>query len=164
MLLHRRLRCPAATTTSQPTPYAVLPPRSPPPCALLLPLQASQQPVAELPNSLMNALASFVASVNEPALVQVLLPLVNAVVVEGSGTGAAAGQGPAGKGKAGLFIMLAVMLRTRPQVGQGLRKTSSSDNRQAGPAGNTQPVCTTNSQPQQPNNRTHHVTARNLYQ
>jgi len=77
-------------------------------------LQASQQPAADLPNSLMNALASFVASVSEPALVQVLVPLVNAVVAEASG--AAGGQGPAGKGKAGLFVMVAVVLRTRPQV------------------------------------------------
>jgi hypothetical protein len=78
-------------------------------------LQASQQPVAELPNPLMNALASFVASANEPALVSVLVPLVHAVVSEASGAGGAT-QGPAGKGKAGLFIMLAVVLRTRPQV------------------------------------------------
>jgi hypothetical protein len=76
--------------------------------------QASQAPVNELPNPLLNALASFIASVSEPALVEVLLPLVNAVVTEASGAGA--GQGPAGKGKAGLFIMLAVLLRTRPQV------------------------------------------------
>lgn len=77
-------------------------------------LQASQQPAADLPNSLMNALASFVASVSEPALVQVLVPLVNAVVTEASAAGGV--QGPAGKGKAGLFIMVAVVLRTRPQV------------------------------------------------
>jgi hypothetical protein len=47
-------------------------------------------------------------------LLQVLVPLVHAVVNEASGAGG--GQGPAGKGKAGLFIMLAVLLRTRPQV------------------------------------------------
>lgn len=88
--------------------------RLPPLCSRL---QASQQPLAELPNPLMNALASFVASLNEPALVQVLIPLVNAVVTEASGAGT--GQGPAGKGKAGLFITLAVVLRTRPQVGWG---------------------------------------------
>jgi hypothetical protein len=34
-------------------------------------LQASQQPVADLPNPLVNALVSFVASVDEPAVVQV---------------------------------------------------------------------------------------------
>jgi hypothetical protein len=77
-------------------------------------LQASQQPLAELPNPLMNALVSFVAAANEPALVSVLVPLVHAVVTEASGAGTT--QGPAGKGKAGLFIMLAVVLRTRPQV------------------------------------------------
>lgn len=49
--------------------------------------------------------------------VQVLVPLTNAVVTEASGAGA--GQGPAGKGKAGLFILLAVLLRTRPQVRGG---------------------------------------------
>jgi hypothetical protein len=47
-------------------------------------------------------------------LLQVLVPLVHAVVNEAAG--ASGGQGPAGKGKAGLFIMLAVLLRTRPQV------------------------------------------------
>ena len=50
-------------------------------------------------------------------VLQVLVPLVNAVVVEASGSGSA--QGPAGKGKAGLYIMLAVCLRTRPQVTRG---------------------------------------------
>jgi hypothetical protein len=79
--------------------------------------QASELPLAELPNALTNALASFVASTSEPALVQVLVPLVHAVVAEGAGAGAAAApQGPPGKGKAGLFVMLAVVLRTRPQA------------------------------------------------
>lgn len=87
------------------------------PLSCLVNHQASQAPVNELPNPLLNALASFIASVSEPALVEVLLPLVNAVVTEASGAGA--GQGPAGKGKAGLFIMLAVLLRTRPQVTKG---------------------------------------------
>lgn len=95
---------------SPPLPIPAAPPAAP---------QASQAPANELPNALMNALASFVASVSEPALVQVLLPLVNAVVNEASGAGA--GQGPPGKGKAGLFIMLAVLLRTRPQV-RGTRR------------------------------------------
>lgn len=78
-------------------------------------VQASELPLSELPNPLQNALASFIASVSEPALVQVLVALVAAVVAEA----AAGNKGQPSKGKAGLFVMLAVMLRTRPQVRPG---------------------------------------------
>lgn len=62
----------------------------------------------------MNALASFVAAMSEVSLVQMTIPLTVAVVNEVAG--GSSGAAPAGKGKAGLLIILAVMLRTRPQV------------------------------------------------
>eukprot|EP00775_Hariotina_reticulata_P009738 gene9738-9896_t len=79
--------------------------------------QATAQPVNDTPHALLNALASFVAGMSEPALAAVTAQLTAAVVVEaaGAGPGAAAGV-PPGKGKAGLPVMLGVILRTRPQV------------------------------------------------
>jgi hypothetical protein len=84
-------------------------------------LQASQQPLCDMPHALMNALASFVASVSESALAAVVAPLTAAVVADvaaaaAAGTGGAAAAAAAGKSKAGLLVMLAVILRTRPQV------------------------------------------------
>eukprot|EP00878_Enallax_costatus_P015985 GHUV01016761.1.p1 GENE.GHUV01016761.1~~GHUV01016761.1.p1 ORF type:complete len:547 (+),score=226.91 GHUV01016761.1:1274-2914(+) len=62
----------------------------------------------------MNALASFVAAMSEASLVQMTIPLTVAVVNEVAG--GPSGTAPGGKGKAGLLLMLAVMLRTRPQA------------------------------------------------
>lgn len=81
----------------------------------MLDIQATAQPLAEVPNALMNALASFVAAVSESSLVQMTVPLTLAVVNDAAG--GPTGTAPTGKGKAGLQIMLAVILRTRPQVG-----------------------------------------------
>ncbi|WIA29077.1 hypothetical protein OEZ86_011588 [Tetradesmus obliquus] len=83
--------------------------------------QASQQPICDMPHPLMNALASFVASVGEGALAAVVSPLTAAVVADvaaaaAAGSGGAAAAASAGKSKAGLLVMLAVILRTRPQV------------------------------------------------
>uniref|UniRef100_A0A383V7Q4 Uncharacterized protein n=1 Tax=Tetradesmus obliquus TaxID=3088 RepID=A0A383V7Q4_TETOB len=83
--------------------------------------QASQQPICDMPHPLMNALASFVASVGEGALAAVVAPLTAAVVADvaaaaAAGSGGAAAAASAGKSKAGLLVMLAVILRTRPQV------------------------------------------------
>jgi hypothetical protein len=72
----------------------------------------------------MNALASFVASVSESALAAVVAPLTAAVVADvaaaaAAGSGGASAAASAGKSKAGLLVMLAVILRTRPQVNAG---------------------------------------------
>lgn len=94
-----------------------------------------------MPHPLMNALASFVASVGEGALAAVVAPLTAAVVADvaaaaAAGSGGAAAAASAGKSKAGLLVMLAVILRTRPQVsmqwGKGL--TSASCNVQTAAA------------------------------
>lgn len=78
-------------------------------------VQASSQPLVEVPDSLLNTLSNFVASVREDALLSMAVPLTAAVINEVAG--GQSGAAPAGKGKAGLQIMLAVILRTRPQVG-----------------------------------------------
>ncbi|KAF6266744.1 hypothetical protein COO60DRAFT_1473267 [Scenedesmus sp. NREL 46B-D3] len=83
--------------------------------------QASQQPLSDVPHTLANALASFVASVSESALAAVVAPLAAATAADvaaaaAAGTGAAPAAAAAGKSKAGLLVMLAVILRTRPQV------------------------------------------------
>eukprot|EP00878_Enallax_costatus_P011005 GHUV01011494.1.p1 GENE.GHUV01011494.1~~GHUV01011494.1.p1 ORF type:complete len:296 (+),score=88.41 GHUV01011494.1:228-1115(+) len=82
---------------------------------------ATAQPISEVPNALMNALASFVAAMSEASLVQMTIPLTVAVVNEVAG--GPSGTAPGGKGKAGLLLMLAVMLRTRPQVGPASEST-----------------------------------------
>lgn len=77
-------------------------------------VQASQQPLCDIPNPLMNALASFVASVSEEALAKLVVPLTVAVVQQTAA--AATVSAVPGKGKAGLLVMTAVIARTRPQV------------------------------------------------
>eukprot|EP00879_Flechtneria_rotunda_P009066 GHRR01009493.1.p1 GENE.GHRR01009493.1~~GHRR01009493.1.p1 ORF type:complete len:508 (+),score=247.18 GHRR01009493.1:366-1889(+) len=79
---------------------------------------ATAQPLSDIPHALTNALTSFIAGISEDALMQVVVPLVNAVITEAAAAagGGGASAGGTGKGKAGLSVMLAVVLRTRPQV------------------------------------------------
>ena len=82
-------------------------------------LQAAEFPLNELPHVLHNALASFVASCHEAAMQSVVVSLIKATTEPLEGQRQAKGApapGPATKGKAGLLIMLAIILRTRPQV------------------------------------------------
>jgi hypothetical protein len=67
-----------------------------------------------MPQPLLNTITSFVGGVGDDALLAMCVPLVAAVVSEA--VGGPSGTAPTGKGKAGLQIMLAAILRTRPQV------------------------------------------------
>lgn len=82
------------------------------PCSQLS--QATEQPLAEVPQPLLSTITSFVSGVGDDALLAMCVPLTAAVVSEA--VGGPSGTAPTGKGKAGLQVMLAVILRTRPQV------------------------------------------------
>ncbi|WIA35372.1 hypothetical protein OEZ86_003823 [Tetradesmus obliquus] len=75
---------------------------------------ATEQPLAEVPQPLLSTITSFVSDVGDDALLAMCVPLTAAVVSEA--VGGPSGTAPTGKGKAGLQVMLAVILRTRPQV------------------------------------------------
>jgi hypothetical protein len=79
-------------------------------------MQATEQPLSEVPQPLLNTITSFINGVGDDALVAMCVPLTAAVVSEA--VGGPSGTAPTGKGKAGLQIMLAAILRARPQVRQ----------------------------------------------
>ncbi|KAF6264261.1 hypothetical protein COO60DRAFT_1660272 [Scenedesmus sp. NREL 46B-D3] len=76
--------------------------------------EATEQPLSEVPQPLLNTITAFVGGVGDDALLAMCVPLTAAVVSEA--VGGPSGTAPTGKGKAGLQIMLAAILRTRPQV------------------------------------------------
>jgi hypothetical protein len=77
-------------------------------------MQATEQPLCEVPQPLLNTITNFVGGVGDDALLAMCVPLTAAVISEA--VGGPSGTAPTGKGKAGLQIMLAAILRTRPQV------------------------------------------------
>jgi hypothetical protein len=76
--------------------------------------QTTEQPLCEVPKPLLSIITSFVGGVGDDALLAMCVPLTAAAISEA--VGGPSGTAPTGKGKAGLQIMLAAILRTRPQV------------------------------------------------